>query len=177
MDHPQGGPVHRIVRLSRTFQTLCTVAICLVGVAAVALGHQVAQSDYHSQRLLELFNANYSRLRLWCHWDLVLTANAALLLWIIPWLAGLVVCRQIFASFAAGHGFQWAMPRGCRGLAWVVWSTVPGDYLLSPSVIHTWRNLLFLLHSRALFLGLALWCFAAIMDQACRLQEEQDLVV
>ena len=169
--------MNRIVRLSRAFQTLCTLAFVLVGAAAVALGHEVNRSDYYSQRLLQLFNANYSRLMIWCHRDWSWTASLALLLWIAPWLAGLLVCRRIFASFATGQGFQRTMPRGFRGLAWVVWSTIPADYLLSPSVFNTWRKLLFLLQYRALFLGLALWCFAAIMDQACRLQEEQDLVV
>lgn len=169
--------MNRVARLSRIFQSICTLAFVLLGAATLSLGSVVAHSEYHAIRMLSLFNAHYSRLLIALHRQEEAAAAIALLLWGVPWLAGLIVCRRIFGSFAQGVGFQRATPKGFRALAWVVWSTIPADYLLSPSVFNTWRKLLLLLHSRALFLGLAFFCFATIMDEACRLQDEQDLVV
>lgn len=169
--------MNRVARLSRIFQLLCTAAFILLGAATVALGWVVIHSEYHAMRILYLFNANYSHLVIMLRRDWQSSAAVAVLLWVIPWLAGLFACRRIFASFAQGAGFQRSTPKGFRALALVLWSTIPADYLLSPSVFNTWRKLLFLLHSRALFLGLAFLLFAAIMDEACRLQDEQDLVV
>ena len=172
--------MNRIQTLSRILQHLCTAG---QGLVVFVLGLATITRPYRVDRILFFLRYNHSWLARFSGLQGRPLLLLSLSLWGILWLLGLGACRGIFRAHAQGEAFQAETQKGFRLLA-IVWiAAFPLACLLAyapeRSILAIVPTLLVHLGPKLVYLliGMALLVVARIMDEACHLQDEQDLVV
>lgn len=171
---------NRVRHTSRMLQAASTAGLVLI-ICPLLLG--LILGEYQVQRLVLFFRYDRSWLARLTGAEGRMLLEAALGLGVIPWIVGLCACRRIFKSVVQGEPYESKALRAFRTLAMAWFLAFPVSVLLSyfpkRSVVALVPTLLFHQGPRILYLvaGVAFLVLAWLMDEAARLQAEQDLVV